>query len=1271
MSFLSAFANGKFGRISMSSGADKKQGPQDIIAETTSVANDLFPLAQESYVYRASIAYILQNIKSFVAAIQPFQASKLSPMETQSLQRFIGIVNHFAKSVLPLINKSKWTQFVLQNPSTHIHSYIDDFRKSLIDICNNLNLDSNHVVKYDPMQDAVNKNADFQHLKKVLRDAREKKISVKNSVDIQQSIEVRLHSIQSHLPKNKAGKIKNNPSLDNLPISELQQRMDRELSVFKKIDIPCEDLNIDVALGCGGFGTVFKATRLSTSELLAVKEVRSDKLSMSTWASLYSEVATMTNIHHRYVLELVGTHVKEPYRIITRFCPGKSLFDRLHRGQSPLSPQRLTMIAYQVAEGMRFLHSHCIVHRDLKTMNILLDENDAAKIADFGLAGVMRDKDEVLMGGVGTPHYTAPEVLERKRYGPKVDTYSYGVILWEMAVKQIPFREKTHQEIYDHVVTHGWRLPLNNSIPEPLKKLINRCWSQNPNDRPEFSEIVELFESGKIFFRGCEKLSKSELETPEGCPPLDIPYLTNILSNPSDEKFKPNIDFLEKHIDSNIRSILQKAKIIVNYNAQSKNAPYILLIAKEILQNKEFKGFIQETGNTIIKQIMVDKEPTSVIAAVKFCLKVPDDTFSLIKEYIPAFVEIMNNRKLSPFILRLIARLEKSEILKIQKKIVELFNPNKFVKVKDQSTLDAVAKLISIVADSLNEKQFESCIQLIYENNLDCPPFFIDLVIEKTSKSANVKLLNAVIKAAERTDVTGCMIKILRRCSQEDIRAISRSSSVLDQIQRLLETNKSVETALLLLFSLSTDEEITPQLANHPVLNSLLQLEGHVAQRLQIFTALFSVEQFCSDTTISDGVLKLLVSSLEDEKLTDYSMKLIGALSSHQSGCMLISGNGMLSLFSQMFLSSAKIDMPTALTILSNIATKLQNQEIPQLSLIISILMQDLIYSVTNKSDILQTLINLIKLSPSSVQEHDLQNSVLPLLSSRQEPVIIVLVLNLFDACDMPKLKNFYQQIAQKIFNILTIDSMMYPELLSAAFGLIASIAMQYDLTQFIEQTQIVPFFTDIANQITDYEEIHASITNCLYCLSGLSHEQEQGFCDSPLASEEIRRQAQENSFGSPMTSSAQNDINNIPPDKLEMPDDESEEESSNSSESSSEEKDKSSKLPAKEEEKSSSSNNSKDSDALSDPAINLEIKSPDFSSIGDSSSGRNKTDKKSDESSKPAAKTDNQTKKEESSEDDSEETSSSDEESEDEESEDEESEEETSSNEESSDSDE
>jgi serine/threonine protein kinase len=115
---------------------------------------------------------------------------------------------------------------------------------------------------------------------------------------------------------------------------------------------------------------------------VAVKEVRIDQFSFVV------ELLTLHHHRHKNISKLKGVSMPSPYRIITRYCDGKSLYLRLHRKNADLpklAATALTKIAYEVARGMKYLHKRETVHRELKTLNILLDSHGNAFVADFGL----------------------------------------------------------------------------------------------------------------------------------------------------------------------------------------------------------------------------------------------------------------------------------------------------------------------------------------------------------------------------------------------------------------------------------------------------------------------------------------------------------------------------------------------------------------------------------------------------------------------------------------------------------------------------------------------------------------------------------------------------------------------------------------------------------------------------------------------------------------------------------------------------------------------
>ena len=156
----------------------------------------------------------------------------------------------------------------------------------------------------------------------------------------------------------------------------------------------------------------------------------------------------------------------------------------------------------ELANAMDYLHSRCskdclIIHRDLKPDNIAFAENGVLKVLDFGLCTCIKTfkngQDQYQMtGNTGSLRYMAPEVVLRKKYNEKVDVYSFGVLLWQMARDQVPFRGLNKENFIREVVVGGFRPKIDKSWPKAFSGMVERCWDADPYKRPSFSQIIEI-----------------------------------------------------------------------------------------------------------------------------------------------------------------------------------------------------------------------------------------------------------------------------------------------------------------------------------------------------------------------------------------------------------------------------------------------------------------------------------------------------------------------------------------------------------------------------------------------------------------------------------------------------------------------------------------------------------------------------------------------------------------------------------------------------------
>jgi serine/threonine protein kinase len=267
------------------------------------------------------------------------------------------------------------------------------------------------------------------------------------------------------------------------------------------------DYNMDISrfrriqkLGEGTFGTVFLAQDALTDWKVVVKELHHAELSQREMDLFRREVHILVTTHNPFVLPCVGFSFRSPYSIVCPYMASGSLWDMLHNSRgTTLSPTQKTCIAIGVAHGMRYLHRQGIIHRDLKSPNILLDGMGLPKIADFGLSRFMdNDSAEVLTTkGIGTPQWMAPEQVGGSSYGLPVDVYAFGVILYELFTGKAPFHDRTETgvQLFD-LIRQGVRPTLTGT--SDIEKLMLRCWDADPARRPTFEEIYTLLSTSIV-----------------------------------------------------------------------------------------------------------------------------------------------------------------------------------------------------------------------------------------------------------------------------------------------------------------------------------------------------------------------------------------------------------------------------------------------------------------------------------------------------------------------------------------------------------------------------------------------------------------------------------------------------------------------------------------------------------------------------------------------------------------------------------------------------
>ncbi|KAJ8609192.1 hypothetical protein CTAYLR_008429 [Chrysophaeum taylorii] len=252
------------------------------------------------------------------------------------------------------------------------------------------------------------------------------------------------------------------------------------------------EVTICERIGGGAFGSVYRGSFRGTE--VAVKVVGTTV-----------EAAMLSKLRHPNICLFMGSlRLDGGYGIVTEFVRRGSLWDVLREPDLEWPLWRQAKVAADIARGLAYLHAHAppVVHRDVKSPNVLCDFGFRVKLCDVGLA---KEHDDLRMtAGCGTPQWMSPECLAGRPYGPKADVYSFAVVLYEIVTRRCPYDDDDvggggkgagGVALAVQVVQSGLRPDLGGAAcPPDLRRLITAAWAFDPARRPDIHDAIPLLD---------------------------------------------------------------------------------------------------------------------------------------------------------------------------------------------------------------------------------------------------------------------------------------------------------------------------------------------------------------------------------------------------------------------------------------------------------------------------------------------------------------------------------------------------------------------------------------------------------------------------------------------------------------------------------------------------------------------------------------------------------------------------------------------------------
>ncbi|XP_013866603.1 serine/threonine-protein kinase TAO3 [Austrofundulus limnaeus] len=252
-----------------------------------------------------------------------------------------------------------------------------------------------------------------------------------------------------------------------------------------------EDVFCDLhEIGHGSFGAVYFARNSFSNEVVAIKKMSfNGKQTTEKWQDIIKEVKFLGQLRHPNTIEYKGCYLKDNTAwLVMEYCLG-SASDLLEVHKKPLQEMEIAAITHGALLGLAYLHSHNMIHRDVKAGNILLTELGLVKLADFGSASIASPANSF----VGTPYWMAPEVIlamDEGQYEGKVDIWSLGITCIELAERKPPLFNMNAMSALYHIAQNDSPTLQSNEWSDAFRSFVDYCLLKIPQDRPSSGELL-------------------------------------------------------------------------------------------------------------------------------------------------------------------------------------------------------------------------------------------------------------------------------------------------------------------------------------------------------------------------------------------------------------------------------------------------------------------------------------------------------------------------------------------------------------------------------------------------------------------------------------------------------------------------------------------------------------------------------------------------------------------------------------------------------------